>query len=189
MGALAVVLKEALAAREHPQLPLVVFHDVQNGVDVLKGSAHLMGVSGIVEFQNAQSRCAGPYLTVLALHEARDVRGHSAAVEVFHLHIVKAGTVEGLQGSPHAEVEQPLAVLNNAVHVVAGHALVVVFLFFEDTELVAVVLVQSVAGGRPDEAVVVEIHLAGETARQLLVGIKQLSRLRMKHCVPYEKDY
>jgi hypothetical protein len=46
-------------------------------------------------------------------------------------------------------------------------------------ELITVVPVDTVAGGHPDESVAVEVDLARETARELLVGIEQFACLGM----------
>jgi hypothetical protein len=53
-----------------------------------------------------------------------------------------------------------LLILYDTVHIVAGHTSPIVFLI--NVELVAVVSVQAIAGGRPDESVVVKINLISE---------------------------
>jgi methyl coenzyme M reductase subunit C-like uncharacterized protein (methanogenesis marker protein 7) len=55
----------------------------------------------------------------------------------------------------------------------------------QNAELVAVVTVQSIAGGYPDKAVAILEYLRRETARHLLVGIKRLTHLGM--CAQEEK--
>ena len=78
-------------------------------------------------------------------------------------------TVPRLQGTVHTEVEQAATVLDHTVHVVAGQRLVGLVLLLEHTELVAVVAVDTVAGGDPQESVMVEIDLRHETTGQLMV--------------------
>ena len=56
----------------------------------------------------------------------------------------------------------PLLILYDTVHIVTGHTSPIVFLI--NMELVAVVSVQTIAGGRPDKPVVVKIYLVGEIA-------------------------
>ena len=83
-------------------------------------------------------------------------------VEELHLHFMEKGTVESLQRTEHADVEQALAVLYDGVHVIAEHALIGVFLV--DTELVAIVAAKAVTGRHPDKSVTVKIDLVDETA-------------------------
>ena len=97
------------------------------------------------------------------------------AVEDFHLHLTEHVAVEGLQRAEQTDVEQALAVLQDAVDVVAEHA--VVGLFLKDAELVAVVAAKAVTGGNPNETIAVEVYLVDETAGQLFVGFKQFACL------------
>ena len=69
-------------------------------------------------------------------------------------------------------------ILNNTVYVITGHAQNTTFLFLVDMELVAVILIQTIAGCQPDEAVIVKVNLTGKIARQLVVSVKQSTHLR-----------
>ena len=101
------------------------------------------------------------------------------SIQVVHLDVFELVVVIRLKSTVHADIEQTVAVLQNAVHVVAGHT-DIGRLFLDDLELIAVILVQAIAGGYPDKSVTVLIDLTGETTRQLFVSIKQLAYLGMR---------
>ena len=90
---------------------------------------------------------------------------------------MKLTPVVGLQGAIHSEIEQSVVVLNDIVDIVAGHATLLGQFLFDNLELIAIVFVQAVARGNPDEPVAVEIDLTGKTAGKLFVGVEQLSGL------------
>ena len=136
-----------------------------------------MGMLAVVELQHTGTRGACPYLAVLPLNETGDVAAAVVGVEGLHLHILERLPVVYLQGTPHAQVEQTVAVLKDAVHIVAGHLVVLLLFLFQDDELVTVVSVEAITGSCPDKTVIVEINLVGETARQLLIGVEQAPHL------------
>ena len=171
-GRLAVVLQQAPAVGHDPNVALSVFCQVVHGVDLLQRTVHLYGVAAVGDPEQSVARGAREDLAVAASEEARHIAGHHVTVEVLHLHVAEPVAVVGLQCSVHTQVEQAVLVLRDAVHVVAGHSLLLVLFLLDNVELVTVVFVEAVAGGHPDEAVAVEKYLAGETARQLLVGIE-----------------
>ena len=74
-----------------------------------------------------------------------------------------------LQGAIHTKIEQASTVLDHTVYVVAGQRLVGLVFLLEDAELVAVIAVDTVAGGNPQESVLIEIDLRHKTAGQLMI--------------------
>jgi hypothetical protein len=56
-------------------------------------------------------------------------------------------------------------VLYDTVHIITGYTILIAFFFFIDMELVAIVSVQTISGGRPNKAIVVKIYLIGEITR------------------------
>ena len=94
-----------------------------------------------------------------------------------HLDLLELVVVKRLQGTIHTDVEQSVAILQDAVYIVARHAHVGFRLFLDDLELIAIIFIQSIAGSNPDKPVTVLIDLTGETTRQLFVGIKQFTYL------------
>ena len=54
-------------------------------------------------------------------------------------------------------------VLHHAVDIVAGHAEVLTRLFLQDAELVAIVTVETITGGHPDESIAIEVYLCRKT--------------------------
>lgn len=120
---------------------------------------------------------ADEHLAVLAFQQAGDVAGNNLLVQVVGGDGTETLTVENLEGTVHADEETAIVVLCHAVDIVAGHAEVLASLLFIYTELVAVIAVQSITGGYPDETVFIQINLCCEATRHLFVGIKELSHL------------
>lgn len=60
----------------------------------------------------------------------------------------------------------------NAVDVVAAEARNLRTVLFQHGEVIAIVGVQAVTGGYPDEAIRVLEHLCGEVARKLVVCVE-----------------
>ena len=94
-----------------------------------------------------------------------------------HLDVSELVVVIRLECTVHTDIEQSIAILQDAVHIAARHPLMIIRLFFDGLELIAIIFVQSVTCGYPDESVTVLIDLTGKAARQLFVGIKQLPHL------------
>ena len=148
-------------------MTLPILGQAEHGVYLAQCAVQLLGVLGVGYLQQAVARGARQHLAVTALQKARYVAADDVPAQVLHLNVAELLAVVGLQRAVHAV--PPVGVQ------LARPPLLVFFLY--NVELVAVVLVQPVAGDHPDEAVAVLIHLVGEAARQLLVGIKQLARL------------
>ena len=56
-------------------------------------------------------------------------------------------------------------ILNDTIYVIARHAQCTTFLFLINVELVAVILIQAIAGCQPNESVIVKVDLTGKIAR------------------------
>ena len=56
-------------------------------------------------------------------------------------------------------------ILNDTIYVIARHAQRTTFLFLINVELVAVILIQAIAGCQPNESVIVKVDLTGKIAR------------------------
>ena len=88
--------------------------------------------------------------------------------------------VPSLKGTVHTEVEETATILHHTVHIVAGKGLVRLVFSLEYTELIAVVAVEAVTGGDPQETVTVKVYLGHVTTGQLLViGSKIFAHLSM----------
>ena len=64
-------------------------------------------------------------------------------------HLAESIAVPSLQGAIHAKVEQPSAVLHNAVHIVARQSILSLIVMPDDPKLIAVITVDSIASGYP----------------------------------------
>ena len=164
MSDVSVDVNETFVACHNPNRPTLVFDHVFHGMDVLECTVNLLCVLRVVELENAYSRCSCPHLTVSSFHETCDIRVDLLSVESGDRDVVELATIVGLECSPHTHVEESVVVLLDAVDIVAGHSALLLILFLENAELVAVVFIESVSCSRPDESIVVEIHLTGEAA-------------------------
>ena len=82
-----------------------------------------------------------------------------------------------LDGVVVSDKDRSVITLGDTVDIVAAQPRRSIF-FLEDSELVPVVLVQSITRGNPDKAVSVLKHLIGKVAGKLVVCIIQFSSLR-----------
>jgi hypothetical protein len=123
-----------------------------------------MGMFLIVNLQDAKAGSTYPYLTVLPYKEAGDIAVNAIPVQVFHLNGLEGVSVVNLQDTPHTQIEKTVLILYDTIHVVTGHAVPAAFFLFIDMELIAVISVQAIPGGRPYKTIVVEIYLIGEIA-------------------------
>ena len=180
-----VVFDEAVLLSDQPQVSVVIFLNVLHGVNILQRPAYLLGMLMVAESQQTMSGGTCQEMTVLTLKETGDITGYDVSVKILHLYIAETYTVVGLQGTVHTDVEETVIVLQDTVHVIAGHASILPLLLLQDMELVAIVFIESIAGGNPNEAVTIKIYLIGETAGQLCVGIKQFARL----CLSAQREY
>ena len=161
--------QHTLLVGDNPHAALAVLGHVVYGGHLRQVAAQLVGFLQRRHLQHTASRRAHEHLTTLPFEEADNVARRLVPAQVGHLHGAERGAVVGLQVPEHAEIHEVVPVLGDAVHVVVGHSRSA--LLVEDTELIAVITAETVAGGSPQQSVVVNKHLVGETARQLVVGI------------------
>ena len=154
----------------------MVLEQVIHGVHLGQSAVQLVGGAWIVHLEQSVSGGSHEEASVVCLQETGHIAGHLALVEVFHGDILELTAVVGLQRAVHAHIEESALGLQHAVHIIAGHALRIVFLVV--VEFIAVVLAESVSGDHPDKSVVIEVDLVDEAAREVVVGPKQLSVLR-----------
>ena len=71
-------------------------------------------------------------------------------------------TIVEQQSSVGAEKYVPIVILCDAVDVVGVQLVIVIASFLYDTEVVAIVNVESIAGGNPDKTIGILIHLCSK---------------------------
>ena len=72
----------------------------------------------------------------------------------------------------------PLDILGNAVDIIAGQTSAVFFGFSDDRKVIAIINVETITGGNPNESIWILEHLSGKVARKLVVWIEKFSSLR-----------
>ena len=175
-GSLSVEAHQTVAVGGHAQPALAVLQHRVHRVQGREHAAYLSCRLRVLEAHHAQSAGAGYQVAVAPLQQAGGIAIAGLALQVEHRHIVKPASVPRLQGAIHAKVEAARGVLHHAVHVVAGQRAVGIVLVVEFSELVAVIAVDAVASGNPQESLTVDIYLRDEAARQLVV-IEEFARL------------
>ena len=115
---LSVVAHQSEAVGGYPQALLAVLNHRAHGVQLCQRPSYLLGVLAVTELHHSQSRCACQHVAVTALEEALGIAVVIVALGILHRHVVKLAAVPGLEGTVHAEVEQPTAVLHHAVHII-----------------------------------------------------------------------
>ena len=176
-GHLAVLIdQQSHIVGYNPDASGVVLEQVVHGVHFGQSAVELVGRVRILHLEQSVSGGSHEEASVVCLQEAGHIAGHLALVEVFHGDILELTAVVGLQRAVHAHIEESALCLEHTVHIVAGHALGIIFLVV--VEFVSVVLAEAVSCDHPDKAVVVEVDLVDEAAREVVVGPEQLSVLR-----------
>lgn len=72
----------------------------------------------------------------------------------------------------------PLDILGNTVDVIAAQSSVVFLGFSDGRKVIAIIDIQAVTGGNPNETIWILEHLSGKVARKLVVWIEKFSSLR-----------
>ena len=154
---------DALTIIDHPQTALLILN---HGVDRMKAGqspTYLSGVGRIVELHHTQSGGACQHIAVLTFQKTGGIAAALLSLEVMHRHITESLSIPGLQRAIHTKIKKPFAVLHHGIHVVAGQFLISLILTTEHTELVAIVTIDTVTRRRPDESIVIEVHLCDKT--------------------------
>ena len=99
------------------------------------------------------------------------------ALEIGHRNIVKLTTIPGLQRSIHTKIEQTVTVLYHRIDIVTRECLRSFYFTSEHLKLIAVIAVDTIAGGNPKIPLTVLINLSHETTGQLSVWVEKFSQL------------
>ena len=71
-----------------------------------------------------------------------------------------------------AQQEMSHSVLVDAVDIVGVQSALIIYILLDDAKVVAIVYIDTVAGGDPDKSVGILVHLRHEIARELVVRIE-----------------
>ena len=154
---------DALTIIDHPQTALLILN---HGVDRMKAGqcpTYLSGMSRIVELHHTQSGSACQHIAVLTFQETGGIAAALLSLQVVHRHIIESLTIPSLQRAVHTKIKKPVAILHHGIHVIAGQFLISLILTTEHTELVTIVTVDTITRRRPDESIVIEVHLCDKT--------------------------
>ena len=174
---LSVETDQTFAVSHHPQAPFLIFNHGADGMKVGECASHLAGVRLVAELHHTETRGACQHIAVLTLEETVGITAAFLPPEVSHRHIIEGLAIPGLQRAVHTKIEKAVAILHHGVHIIAGKRLVGFVLTTEHTELITVVTVDTITRRRPDETIVVEVHLSHETTGQLVICIEELTHL------------
>ena len=149
LNTLTVITDNTSTVSHEPETPLLVLNHGVDGMESGKRATELGGMRLVGELQHTESGCAGEYFSVLTLQEAIGITITFLPLKVSHRHIVEHPAVPGLQGTVHTEIEQTVTILHDGIYIVTGKRLVTGILPTDDTELITIVTVDTVTGGRP----------------------------------------
>jgi len=166
---LAVVTEQSLLFRDHPETPLFVLQQGVDGMEVGEDPAELTGRLFVGHLHHTEAGGTYEQVAIGPFEETGGIAVVVPALMVEECDIMELFAVPGLEGTVHAKIEQAMPVLNHTIHVVAGQRLVGLILLFEDTELIAVVAVDAITGGDPEETILIKIDLRNETTGQLMI--------------------
>ena len=72
----------------------------------------------------------------------------------------------------------PLGILSDTVDVITAQSSVVFLGFSDCRKVIAIIDIQAITGGNPNESIWILEHLSGKVARKLVVWIEKFSSLR-----------